>query len=305
MNSSFEENPLQGNGNSLRALNLGMMVDGNARQTFIDVIKSKGLTKEDMVSVSTQNDVIEEYMKKLPETYLRNAKWCIDLGEELFKQTENSEYVIFVYNVANRARGHFKGIEYAICEAGGELINRLSSFGDVCLLGPESEKKHWVEMYPQLKDVYSKPNDHRTVILTGYQRGNGEDAGVPNVRHLDFFIRSTQMRFSGMFMPCMDNTHMITLSHMPYKYCASDIIQQLLKEKGRDEEHNEINVYSPSIYSTWIEHEKKPLSMYITTNALPPREHFFESHVPVHIPSNDNEKHKVGTGAPNPSPLVC
>ncbi|VVB73340.1 Uncharacterised protein [uncultured archaeon] len=252
-------------------LNLGMMVDGNARSTFVNVMRKLDMRPEDLPE--RKEEAIKLYMKELPSTYIRNARWCIDVGESLFSRTEGSEYVIFVYNMTNRSRGHFSSIEKTILETGGELIKRLSCFGDVCLAGSKSEKDRWMALYPELKDVNEGMKGHRTVILTGYQRDSGEDAGVRHIRPLDFFVRSTQLRMSGMYLPCMDDTHFCVLNHIPYKYDPSAFVDRLVTAKRMDEEHDELNVYSGGVYETWLKHESKPPSVYITSNALPPEEH--------------------------------
>jgi hypothetical protein len=254
-------------------LNLGMMVDGNARSTFINVLNTLEMTPAEIVG--REKEVTELYLQELPKTYIRNAKWCVRLGKELFSRTSNSEYTIFVYNVANRARGHFKSIENAIMDVGGELVQELGGFGEVCLVGPETEKSRWKAVYPRLKDVKETSKGHRTVILTGYQRDKGEDGGIAHIRPIDFFIRSTQMRFSGMILPCMDNTHFVVLNHIPYKYDPAELVQTLIDVKKMDEEHNELNIYSKFIYDLWAEHESKPPSIYVTTNAMPPKEYVF------------------------------
>lgn len=254
-------------------LNLGMMVDGNARATYVSVLNDLNVSPEDVER--REAEIVERYLQELPRTYIRNAKWCVRLGEELLSRTRDSDYVIFIYNMSNRRRTHFRSIENAINEVCGELIERLGIFGDVCIAGHTSEKAHWKGVFPKLKDVGKADKGRRTILLMGYQRGEGEDPNATNIRHLDYFIRSTQLRFSGMFLPCMDNTHSIVLSHIPYRYDPAALIEKLVEVKKADEEHNELNIYSKSVYDLWLEHENKPLSMYVTTNALPPMEHFF------------------------------
>ena len=252
-------------------LNLGMMVDGNSRFAFVESLMQLGLAPVDLSDAGNREAIMPVYLKQLKQVYVRNAHWCIELGESLLSRVENSDYVVFVYNVANRARGHFSSIDNAICEVGAELVDRLGQFGSVCLLGPEKEKKQWKSMFPDLQEVSDLRNGNRSVIITGYQQEVGGDERTRFMRPLDYFIRSTQMRFSGMYLPALSNTQLVVLSHVPYFYRPEAVVDALLEETALDEEHDELNVYSQGVYDAWVDHYLQAPSLFLSSNARPPR----------------------------------
>ncbi len=254
-------------------LNLGMMVDGNSRFAFVEILQRTGFSPSELSDESIKSVVLEAYKARLKEVYAKNADWCIDLGEALFSRVDYSDYAVFVYNAVNRKRNHFSGIDNAIRRVGGDLVKRLGAHGPVCLIGPENEKEQWFSLYPDLQELEpgSANAGNRSIIITGYQQGCGEDPHVAGMRPLDYFVRSTQMRFSGMYLPALANTQLVTLSHIPYLYPPEALVNALLNEASLDEEHDELNLYTPRVYDAWLEHYDREPSVFLSSNAFPPR----------------------------------
>ena len=258
-------------------LSVGMMVDGNSRFAFLEVMKRRGWTPEDLVLPSVRSEALAAYSQRLGEVYVENARWCIRLGEELLSRTEDSDYSIFVYNAANRGRGHFSCIDRAIRAVGGELVERLAAKGEVCLVGPQAEKDCWFRLFPELRELGEPRGGNRSVIITGYQQGCGEDAHCRFMRPIDYFVRSTQMRFSGMYLPALANAQFVVLSHIPYLYSPGQVAESLVEQASLDEEHDGFNVYSPRVYDAWLSHYSRAPAAFISSNALPPSVKLFET----------------------------
>lgn len=253
-------------------LSVGLMVDGNSRFALVEVLKRTGMSPEDLANPAVRDGLVDAYCDALREVYVRNARWCVQFGEELLSRVEGSDYTIFIYNVANRKRDHFSCIDHAICAVSGELIARLGQFGPVCLVGPEEEKQRWFSMFPGYEELSPvRGNENRSVLLMGYQRGIGEDGHASLMRPLDYFLRSTQMRFSGMTLSALDNSQLLVMSHIPYLYSARSVADALIEQARLDEEHDELNLYSPRIYREWMRHYSESPSIFFSSNALPPR----------------------------------
>lgn len=254
-------------------LSVAMMVDGNSRFAFTDVLRRNGWNADDLAFPPVRERALVEYSRRLGEVYVENARWCIRLGEELLERVEDSDYSVFVYNAANRSREHFSCIDAAIRAVGGELASRLGRFGPVCLVGPREEKQNWFSLFPSSLCELDAPEsgENRSVIITGYQHGSGcaEDSRAKFMRPIDYFVRSTQMRFSGMYLPALANSRFVVLSHIPCMYPPRLFAEALVESARADEEHDDLNVYSPRVYAAWLEHYSAAPAALFTSNALP------------------------------------
>lgn len=251
-------------------LSFGMMVDGNSRLAMIEVLREGGWRREDLEDKKLAPEILESYRKHLYEVYVKSARWCVDLGEHLLGRLQNSDYAIFVYNWRNGQREHFDCIAHAIREVCPELIERLGRFGPVCLVGSQNEKDKWFDMFPKLQELEPAGRGNRTIMLTGFEHGLGEDPRAANVRDIGIFVRSTQARLSGMYLKALADAQIAVLSHHPYRFCPKDLAQMLIAQVKSDVPHDAENVYPLEVYEAWAAEEHRQPEIRLTSNAFPP-----------------------------------
>ncbi|GEM_PF-3811115 len=134
------------------------------------------------------------------------------------------------------------------------------------------DKKHWMEKFPQLKKLEQPEASNRAIFFYGYQQEIGEDPDVYKLRDVDYFIRASQLRYSGMYFPALRNACFIILTHPPLLYDPRELARTLIQTKRTDREHNKINIYEdPTIYEEWLDLLEQNPKAIITTLSRPPK----------------------------------
>lgn len=250
-------------------------MDANARFTVCKKLEELKINPDEFLK--NRKKFMEFYRTEITNTYIKNARWSISLAEEFFKQSEEPvDYVVFVYNLENRKREYWKLIEKAIEKVGTEVIERLSKYAGIYAFG--IDKQQWINQFPLLKEL-RKPgkNENRAIFGFGFQHGDAYDKSVEHIRKIDYFIRASQLRLSGMYFPAMDNALFVLLTHPPSLYNTSKLVGEILIAKKEDFEHDRYNIYSePKIYEEWSGYIKKPPSVMISSISRVPKYVKFE-----------------------------
>jgi hypothetical protein len=154
---------------------------------------------------------------------------------------------------------------------GAEVIEKLNKYANIYAFGVD--KDYWVKKFPQLKSL-AKPskNESRAIFGFGFQQGNAYDKTVEYIRKIDYFIRASQLRLSGMYFPALDNALFILLTHPPSLYDASKLVKEIFNIQREDYEHDKYNIYNePKIYEEWKECIKKPPTVIISSISRVPK----------------------------------
>ncbi|RLI78752.1 hypothetical protein DRP05_06325 [Archaeoglobales archaeon] len=129
-----------------------------------------------------------------------------------------------------------------------------------------------MEKFPQLKKLEQPEASNRAIFFYGYQQEIGEDPDVYKLRDVDYFIRASQLRYSGMYFPALRNACFIILTHPPLLYDPRELARTLIQTKRTDREHNKINIYEdPTIYEEWLDLLEQNPKAIITTLSRPPK----------------------------------
>lgn len=244
------------------------MMDANARFAVCKKLEDLSISPQEFLK--GRDRFIDLYKKEITDTYVQNARWGIALGEELFKQSKGPlDYVVFVYNYENRRRGYWKLIKSAIEIVGDEVIERLGKYASIYAFG--IDKKYWSNQFVlnDLKKPETKEN--RAIFGFGFQQKEAYDKSVEYIRPIDYFIRASQLRLSGMYFPAIDNALFVLLTHPPSLYNPSKLVAELLKTKKSDREHDKYNIYNdPEVYEEWKEYVKtSPVAIISTIAKIP------------------------------------
>jgi len=245
------------------------MMDANARFAVCKKMKQLNMNPKDFLGKI--NKFENMYKEEITNTYVQNARWSIELGEEFFKQNkEAADYVVFVYNYENRRREYWKLIKKAIENVGSEVIERLGKHADIYAFG--IDKKYWKKRFPEIREL-KKPRrgEKRAIFGFGFQQGRAYDKTVEYVRKIDFFIRASQLRLSGMYFPALDNSLFVLLTHPPSLYNASRLVKSILETKREDVKHDKYNIYNdPKIYEEWKDFmETAPTAIISSISRIP------------------------------------
>ncbi len=245
-------------------------MDANARFAVCKKLKELGMTPREFLK--RVEELKGMYKQEITNTYVQNARWSIDLGEEFFKQNDGpADYVVFVYNYENRRRGYWKLIKKAIERVGPEVMERLGGYANIYAFG--IDKEYWKKRFPGLKFL-RKPGarENRAIFGFGFQQGRAYDEGVKYIREIDYFIRASQLRLSGMYFPSLDNSLFVLLTHPPSLYNARKLVKHILEAKKEDVEHDRYNIYhDPKIYEEWRNFIKTPPTAIISSISRPPK----------------------------------
>jgi len=249
--------------------NLCLMMDCNARLAACNVFKKEGISPKEFLK--NQSKFIHSYEEEITATYAQNALWSAKLGREFFKRNPESDYVVFIYNYENRRRKYWDLIRKAVEKVGDKVIKSLSEYAGVYTFGVD--KFFWKKRFPDLKFL-KKPREREARAIFGFcfEQQKAYDESVKFIKPIDYFIRVSQMRLSGMYLPALSNARFILLTHPPVFYNPKTLVKEISKLHSSDVEHDDFNIYRDErVYEEWRKYVKTPPKAVMSSLAHPPK----------------------------------